>query len=37
MIESGPDFIRSIGGGEYAAYAFNVGYARAMMQAALTL
>jgi len=25
------------GGGEYAAYAFNVGYARAMMQAALTV
>ena len=24
------------GGGGYAAYAFNVGYARAMMQAALT-
>lgn len=25
------------GGGEYAAYAFNVGYARAMLQAALTV
>jgi mannonate dehydratase len=25
------------GGGGYAAYAFNVGYARAMMQAALTV
>jgi mannonate dehydratase len=25
------------GGGGYAAYVFNVGYARAMMQAALTL
>ena len=25
------------GGGSYAAYAFNVGYARTMMQAALVL